>query len=225
MKKAALVAYSLALTAVVIAVFIKPDLITRAEAKAGIIQTANLHLWEMIKYQARIDPLVPKGSAIFLGDSITQGLAAQAVVANAINYGIGGATTSELLIALPSYKALSDASAVYLEVGVNDIAQRKTDGIAGRLAEIVAHIPAGTPLVWSYIIPADDPKVPAEKVRDANAVIESLCNARPKCRIIDTTSIFSNADGSIKRELYLPDGLHISTEGYKAWIAALRSAD
>ena len=42
-----------------------------------------------------MDSLVPVGATVFIGDSITQGLATSAVVPLSVNYGIGGDTTQD----------------------------------------------------------------------------------------------------------------------------------
>ena len=62
----------------------------------GVI-TPGEHSERMLSCHQWMDLIVPAGSVVFIGDSITQGLPVSAIVANGINYGIGGDTTVGVL--------------------------------------------------------------------------------------------------------------------------------
>jgi lysophospholipase L1-like esterase len=163
-----------------------------------------------------MDASVPAGAAIFLGDSITQGLATAAVAPYSVNYGIGSATTGELLDNLPVYKSLRRAGAVFLLIGINDIGRGQTIGLEGRLQAIADAIPAGVPLVWSAIMPAYVDRADPEAIRQANRAIARTCAARPGCVYVDT--------GALSDAALFSDGVHPNTAGYAVWIGALRDA-
>ena len=59
-----------------------------------------------------MDGLIPEGATIFIGDSITQGLATSAVSNQSVNYGIGSDTTLGVLKRLPYYNSMNSAKAV-----------------------------------------------------------------------------------------------------------------
>jgi lysophospholipase L1-like esterase len=179
---------------------------------------SNPHGQIMIGYHKAMDGSVPAGAAIFLGDSITQGLATAAVAPDSVNFGIGAATTSELLRNLPSYKSLERASSIFLLIGTNDIGEGLTRGLDERLRAISLAIPLDKPLIWSGIMPAYSDRHRPEMIAAANKTIHDLCSRRTECFYIDTQAIFS-ADRSL-----LSDGVHPNDAGYSRWIDALRAA-
>lgn len=132
-----LISYLIGLHLLVAVLIFKTDFIPKVKEKFLPTQmTSNPHGQRMIVYHKAMDASVPAGATIFLGDSITQGLATAAVAPYSINYGIGSATTSELLSNLPSYKSLERATAVFLMIGINDLGQGKSAGLEERLQAI-----------------------------------------------------------------------------------------
>jgi hypothetical protein len=177
----------------------------------------NQHGERMMIYHRAMDASVPAGAAIFLGDSITQGLATAAVAPYAVNYGIGSATTSELLGNLPAYRSLDRAGVVFLLVGINDIGRGQTAGLEDRLRQISAAIPSDRPLVWSGIMPAYVERADAVAILEANSAIREICASRPGCVYVDTHAAL--ADPAL-----FVDGVHPNAAGYAIWIEALRAA-
>jgi lysophospholipase L1-like esterase len=162
-------------------------------------------------YQRTADAHQPDGATVFLGDSHTQGLAVAAVAPVAINYGVGGLNTERLLRVLPRLSAVHRARLVVLMIGSNDIPAQDQDAFEGRLEAIAASIDA--PLVW-HAIPRNR-RVPADVTAKANAAIARICEARPRCRFVETE--FGPED-------FQRDGSHLSPSGYRKWIASLRGA-
>ena len=77
LRKNVLVGYLVFIHILMALVLVKSDFLTRVGIRLGY--TANVepeitqHFENMIRYHERIDPNVPSGSAIFIGDSLTQG--------------------------------------------------------------------------------------------------------------------------------------------------------
>lgn len=159
-------------------------------------QTFGLHL--------QADPHQPAGLAVFLGDSITQGLAVEAVAPGSVNYAAGGMTSRDLQHMLPRLESLKRARVVVLTIGTNDLL-RGMDGSATRIVEVGRSIPA--PLVWHAIPPSArfDPA-------PVNAAIRHACATRPRCTFVETA--FEPGD--------FRDGVHLTPAGYRRWIASLR---
>lgn len=178
----------------------------------------NAHVQRMVGYHATMEPFVPPGATIFLGDSITQGLATTAVAPDSVNYGVGALTTRDLLNNLPVYRSLARSRAVFLMVGINDIGQGATQGLPQRLREISEGLPADVPLVWSAIMPSLRPADRAG-IEAANTAIRALCSARRNCVFVDTGPLFSGGGAA-----FYEDKVHPNAAGYAAWIGALRSA-
>jgi lysophospholipase L1-like esterase len=222
--KWAAVGYILALHFFVIVLVVKTDFIPRVQVRLGLLEFPNLHLQNMLRYHLGMDDLVPDGGVIFLGDSITQALATAAVAPYATNYGIGMETTADLLNAIPLYKSLIRANAIVLTIGINDFAQGRTEGLHDRYRQILAALPSGPSLVWCAVMPAMREDILPAAIRDANRTIQDLCRTRPRCMFLDTWSLFADSEGRIIPEYFLQDGVHLSTNGYRRWIAALRQA-
>lgn len=218
MKRFLFLAYLTALHLLLGGLVINTDL--RAILQHWVNGTAapNAHVQRMVRFHATMDPFVPAGAAIFLGDSITQGLATTAVAPDSVNYGIGALTTRDLLNNLSLYQSLARSRAIFLMVGINDIGQGATQGLQQRLQKISEGLPREVPLVWSAVMPS---RRPADRpgVEEANAAIAKLCSARSHCIFVDTDRLFSGGGAS-----FYEDNIHPNAAGYAAWIGALRAA-
>lgn len=161
----------------------------------------------MREHQIQSDPFQPDGAVIFLGNSITAGLAVDAVADRAVNYGIGGQSCAQLLAALPQYGSLRRARLVVLAIGTVDVVIREPD-LEECLQALGDAIPG--PLLWNAI-----PPTTKADVSGANETIRELCEARPRCTYLEAP--ITQAD-------LLPDGVHLAPSGYVKWLRALQAA-
>jgi lysophospholipase L1-like esterase len=201
---------------------VKTDFIPKVKAKLGLAPTP--YVLNMLKYHQWIDDSVPDHATIFLGDSITQGLATAAVAPSSVNYGIGGETTAQLLGVMSSYKSLSRADAIFLNIGVNDLAQGRKEGLSDRYRKILQALPSKATLIWSAVMPVRSKKIALSDVDCINHTIRSLCSNRGNCVFVDTWKLLADKNGQMNKSLFLHDGLHLSPAGYRAWIPALKQA-
>ncbi|MBI5925634.1 MAG: hypothetical protein HY836_08525 [Aquabacterium sp.] len=178
----------------------------------------------MLFFQKSIDAQLPEGSTVFLGDSITQGLANMAVVPLSANYGISGQTTAQLLGALGNYGSLPRVKAIVLTIGINDFLRHEEVGIEQRLTQIVQALPPHVPLLWNAIMPVAPGLVDATALARTNLSIQGLCAQRPRCTYLDSWPVMSDGQGGIQPTYYIPDGVHLSAQGYLAWIKAMKHA-
>jgi lysophospholipase L1-like esterase len=70
------------------------------------------------------------------------------------------------------------------------------------------------PMVWSAVLPTAHPRIDAQAVASVNAVVRSVCEARPRCTFVPAPPWQAG--------YLLADGVHLSAAGYAAWTAALR---
>jgi lysophospholipase L1-like esterase len=162
---------------------------------------------------ARIDPTVPAGAVLFLGDSNIQSAPVSAIAPKAVNYGIGYQTADQLLDSMDIYRSMQRASAVVVMIGTNDIIQSDDDDMEAQYRAILAKVPPRVPVVLSSVPPMED--------RDVAAVAkaaERACGADPRCVFADVHSALSRP-GAL-----LPDGVHLSPLGYQVLADVLRSA-
>jgi hypothetical protein len=213
-------AYIIGLHLFVVVLLVKTDFASKFKEKfLDTPKHSNPHGETMILFHQAMDASVPEGASIFIGDSITQGLATAAVSPFPVNYGIGSATTTELLENIPKYQSLKRASVIFLMIGINDIGQNNPEALATRLVAIDAALPNNVPLVWSGIMPAYRNNVDPTSITSANRVIRDLCAARVGCTYVDTQKLFSAGGPKLFR-----DGVHPNNDGYAIWIDALRKA-
>lgn len=224
-----IVVYLIAIHLLVACLIAKTDFIPKLKYKIGLRESAhgNPHYENMLIYHKWMDENVPDNCVIFLGSSITQSLAVAAVAPYAVNYGIGGETTAQLLDAMPYYKSLHRAKTVVLAIGGNDITQGQQHKLKERYEKIIAALPRDVPLIWSSVMPikvASWMKMKESDIDDANRIIKSLCERRRNCTFVDTHSFLTDSDNRMIQRYFLDDGIHLSPDGYRQWIRALREA-
>lgn len=186
---------------------LKDDVPARIAVRLGILTTPDWPGVELIQETHRkLDGLVPAGSAIFLGDSITEGLDTSSVVAASINYGIGGQRSDQLLKAMPVYTSMDRASVVVITIGTNDVLQGRTKGIEQRYRAILSSVPPRVRVVLSA-----PPPMPDRDVQPVVTAARAACMEDRRCTFVDVPP------------LDLLDGVHPSPTGYSTWAGLLRA--
>lgn len=166
---------------------------------------------------------------VLLGDSITQGWGTRTEKmfpnVKIANRGIGGDTTRGMLIRLDDVLALNPSGVVLL-MGTNDLGEKiEPEAIAGNIRLILDKLKKSNPkmpIVLCMVFPSAESKDrPADKIKKLNELCMGLVKGDPQVTVVDTWTLFANATGDAKAELF-PDLLHLNDAGYKAWAAALR---
>ncbi|MCF7988593.1 MAG: hypothetical protein K9L60_13660 [Methylovulum sp.] len=215
--------YVIVLHLFVLALIVKTDFIPKVKVKLGVAASfPNPHIPNMLRYHQWMDESVPEGATIFLGDSITQGLATAAIAPFSINYGIGSENTAQLIDALPIYKSLSRANAIVLAIGINDLGQGMKVGLNDRYQKVLESLPADVPLIWNAVMPVKLEDIALADIAATNKVIQTLCEKKVNCAYVDTWQFLSDKNGHVISDFFLDDGVHLSPKGYSAWIAELR---
>lgn len=221
MKKTT-VAYLALVHALLAVALIRPDSIAGRKVQLGLAVPGKAHIENMRRFHSRMDAGIPRGAAIFLGDSITQSMPVAAVTSAAVNYGIGSQTSEQLLESMTIYKSLARASVIYLNIGTNDIRDGKGEQLPQQFERILQAMPANVPLIWSSIVPryAADNAV----IHKVNNVAKTMCEKRPQCTYIDTWTFLADSNGK-KIERHYVDAEHPGSSGYALWIAEMKKAN
>jgi len=115
----------------------------------------------------------------------------------------------------------SEPRMIVVYAGGNDINNGKTpEQVFGAFKAFVAKVRAKQPdTPIAYISIAGNPKrwAQVERVKAANALIESYCKTEPHLRYIDVFTAMLGPDGLPKPDIFLEDRLHMNAEGYKIW--------
>lgn len=207
--------------AALIYVIARPEFATSLHVRLGLRTPGESHIQSMRIFHSRMDSSNPDGAAIFLGDSITQGMPVTAVANRAVNYGIGYQTSIQLLESMQIYASLKRASVIFLNIGTNDVRDGRGSSLPSQFEKILAALPEETPLVWSAIVPRDSAS--AATIRAANTAAEALCKARPRCEFVDTWEFLAERDGSGISQHY-DNTVHPNASGYALWVPRLRDA-
>jgi beta-glucosidase len=174
---------------------------------------------------------------VFIGDSITQRWEHDGKAVwenhwskrNAVNLGIDGDRTQQVLWRLErgNIDGISPKLAVLL-IGTNNILGASVDEIADAIGRIVAMLQAKLPstkLLLLGILPRTGTNGETEDdVRQAiievNRKISTLADGK-NVFFLDIGRKFLCAEGTLRREAFVPDAVHLSTQGYQIMADAI----
>jgi len=143
---------------------------------------------------------------------------------NVINTGFGGSETSDLI----HYKDLLitqfNPKQVFIYEGDNDLNSGKSAiSVFSDIAKLVNSLLEDG--VESVVIIAPKPSIARwglkneyEKLNDS---LEILAGLSDKVKFADVWAPMLNADGSLKKDIFLEDGLHMNKKGYDLWIKVI----
>jgi len=222
------VLYLIALYLVLAVAVVKSDFLERVWRRLGSPPPEMSDYYQtMLAMHLRIDPCVPPGSVLFVGDSIMQGLCVSAVADGAVNYGIGWDTTVGVLRRVRQYRSPARCRAVVLAVGHNDLGRRSNAEILANYEAILSAIPPHVPVVVSAVLPTDQSATGHKRnarIADLNEGLARLCAARGRCYWVDSAAKLVDAAGNLDLRYHDGDGVHLSQAGYAVWMADLRTA-
>ena len=149
----------------------------------------------------------------------------------AVNIGVGGDKTQNVLWRLDhgGVEGLKP-QAIVLMIGNNNMFFTPETGIEAAALGIQMCVRnlrekfPGAAIVVAKILPAHAPGNRFyEDISKTNAALDPLkLESDPGLRVLDLWSDFTNADGTIKRELFTPDNIHLSPAGYAVYAARLK---
>ena len=116
--------------------------------------------------------------------------------------------------------------AVVFYAGDNDLAfGKKSSRLAQNfhlLADLMqTHLPK-IPLYFISIKPSQSRWNLIGEIRAANSLVEMICQQREQLHFVNADFVMLDESGKPRPELYVEDGLHLSSQGYAAWTGVLR---
>jgi beta-glucosidase len=166
---------------------------------------------------------------IFYGDSITEGWkgSGQEVwkeyysTRNAVNYGIGGDLTQHLIWRINNGEVEGlHPKLVILKIGTNNLGSANDEDIAKGVKQVIEDLQKKLPsakVLLLGILPRGDANNAYEpRIKHINSIIKTYADGN-KVKFLDMGPSFEDASGHIHENLYVPDKLHLSKEGYSVW--------
>lgn len=172
-----------------------------------------------------------KIGVIFLGDSITQGWDDTGKEVwdknyeplGAVNYGIGGDTTRQILWRLQNgeVEGLSP-KLVVLKIGTNNLYgdnnagsdEEIADGIKAIIGQLQMRLPKSKILLLG-VLPRQNEYFTG-RTSHISSLISKFADGKT-IRFLDMSDQFQTAPGKVKPELYDDDQLHLKAAGYEVW--------
>jgi lysophospholipase L1-like esterase len=183
-----------------------------------------------------VDPTKNEGRVVFMGNSITQGwmhyMPNMFDNQTYINRGIGGQTTSQMLLRFRQDVIAHKPKAVVILAGTNDIAGntplRDLETVAGNLfsmAELARQ--HNIKVILCSVIPAKEypwrkGKRPDIKIPQLNKLIQVYCN-ETDIHYLDFFSVMTDGKNGLI-ESYGYDGVHPDEDGYKVMTELVEKA-
>jgi lysophospholipase L1-like esterase len=174
--------------------------------------------------------LVNQGAVVFVGDSNIAGwktLNNDFAPLRVANVGIGGDVSRGLLFRLKEDVIDLTPKAVVILIGINDLtAKEDVFLLVSNLTSILKSLRDynhSLPIVLCKLPPSNNPMAPVSSrdVLDLNSRLDSLSTSDSKLALLDLYQLLGLPDGSIDRQNFEADQLHISPTGYKKFHNAL----
>lgn len=178
---------------------------------------------------------------VFLGNSITQGFGGDGRTVwtaapglwdslykprNAANFGISGDRTQHVIwrIENGNFDHIKP-KAVVLEIGVNNFpvhnAEEIAEGIRGIIKSLQKKAPAAKILLLGPLPAGLDKSDPnRQKYQQVHQIIRSFGNGKT-IFYLNLDKTFIKPDGTLADGLMAQDAIHLTADGYKAWVSAM----
>lgn len=178
---------------------------------------------EIAALEAAIKDQPPaKGGIVFVGSSTIrrwETLAADYPGFNVINRGFGGSEVTDSTYYADRLVFPHEPKQIVFRAGGNDVvAGRLPREVAADFAEFVALIRTRLPKAEILFI-GWNPSIArwgqTDKLREMNRLVREAALEMPHVGYVDAVDFVLGDDGLPRAELFAPDGLHFSPEGYK----------
>ncbi|MFK7949922.1 MAG: GDSL-type esterase/lipase family protein [Saprospiraceae bacterium] len=144
-----------------------------------------------------------------------------------LNRGFGGATTAEVLQYYDRIIKPYKPKTVVIYVGENDISEggqpQETVFLTNQLFNKIHKDFKKTKIIYISMKPSISRWNLWEDYKKGNATIKKICESNDRLFYLESADVMLNDDGSIKKDIFIEDGLHMNAKGYEDWTKIVRS--
>ena len=145
---------------------------------------------------------------------------------NVVNMGFGGSAMTDLLYYVDDLILSFKPKQIFIYEGDNDISQgRTTEQILSAADSILILVRKELPdaeVVFIAAKPSLRRWSLKEKYEAYNRQLKAWTELKRNVHYADVWTPMLNSDGSIKRDLFIDDGLHLNEKGYAIWTSTLK---
>ena len=199
----------------------------RAFAVNGVIWiVARVDGATMPALHRALDPFVPDGAVLMLGDSLAGQLPPRLVDSKAINFAIGGIDLRGTKQLLAGRGDFARARAMVLIVGTNSLVGASTPPptLEIELTALLAALPADVKLLL-VAIPPIDPRVHRDRqlavITQTNDLWQQSARRRPATVFVPVADVLADPSGALRADYHQGDGLHLNAAGNLALAGVL----
>ena len=174
----------------------------------------------------------PDDSILFVGSSSIRGwkdIATDMAPYHPIQRGYGGARWTDLaifserLIAPHKFRAVVFFVANDITGAPNDCTPAEVTGLCSHVLAVVRKHNISAPVFFIAVTPTESRFKVWPTTKAANTLVRALCERSKNTHFIGTESVFLNANKKPRPELFRPDKLHLTRDGYALWAAVIKS--
>jgi lysophospholipase L1-like esterase len=170
----------------------------------------------------------PKGQVVFVGSSTMVDWKAGAHFPDLqiVNRALWGSAVADTSRNVDRLIVPYEPRVVVVYAGDNDLdGGATTEQVAVEFERLVKNVHAKLPQTRIVVIgikPSPQRWLTIDRMRTANAMIRAICARDDRVAFVDVDGPMMGWDEKPRPELYRPDGLHLSEQGYQLWTTLLR---
>lgn len=167
----------------------------------------------------------PKNAVLFIGSStFTNWKDAQNYFPNhvIVNRGFGGSSLPDVINYVGDIVYPYQPKQIVIYCGENDFMTAGTtpEMVVSRTKTLIDTIRVKypkVPIIYLSIKPSPSREKYMPQMKAANEMIATLLSKTKNAKFINTADAMYNADGTIMKDIFLSDNLHMNAKGYAIW--------
>ena len=177
------------------------------------------------------DSMPPKDAILFVGSSsFTKWTDVQDYFPKhiIINRGFGGSTLQDVIYYAGAVIKPYHAKQVVIYCGENDLANSEETTAQmvlerfKKLFDIIRKDNPAVPVAFISLKPSPSRKHLWNKMKETNRLIKKYLRTKKKTVFIDVYHKMFNKDGTIMKDIFIEDDLHMNAKGYRIWQKLIR---